>query len=37
VGELEKELGRYRRIDSDGRKGSGLWAYISGQPGGGAA
>jgi hypothetical protein len=30
VGELEKELGKYRQINPESRKGSGLWGYISG-------
>ncbi|KIZ06352.1 hypothetical protein MNEG_1616 [Monoraphidium neglectum] len=39
VGDLERELGRYRKMDSEGRKGSGIWGYITGTPaaaGGGA-
>lgn len=30
VGDLERELGRYRKMDSEGKKGSGIWGYISG-------
>ncbi|KAI8475739.1 MAG: hypothetical protein J3K34DRAFT_480381 [Monoraphidium minutum] len=30
VGDLERELARYRQMESDGKKGSGIWGYIAG-------
>lgn len=30
AGDLERELEKYRKINADSRKGSGLWGYISG-------
>jgi hypothetical protein len=30
VADLERELVRYRKMDSEGKKGGGLWGYIAG-------